>query len=70
MDFGEKMYNVWSLSAAIIFLILHVAAVCGGDLIEDSGHLESPNFPDEYLPSKECIWKITVPENYQVKLVS
>jgi tolkin protein len=43
-------------------------AVCGGDLVDESGHLESPNFPDEYLPSKECIWKITVPVGYQVAL--
>lgn len=44
-------------------------AVCGGDLILDGGeHLESPNFPDDYYPSKECIWKITVQETYQVAL--
>jgi len=44
------------------------AAICGGDLEGSSGHLESPNFPEEYLPSKECIWKIRVPEGYQVSL--
>ncbi|CAL8138529.1 unnamed protein product [Orchesella dallaii] len=43
-------------------------AVCGGDLYGENGHLESPNFPDEYLASKECIWKITMPEGYQVSL--
>ncbi|ODM91924.1 Tolloid-like protein 2, partial [Orchesella cincta] len=43
-------------------------AVCGGELFGENGHLESPNFPDEYLASKECIWKITVPEGYQVSL--
>ncbi|KAJ3621320.1 hypothetical protein MTP99_003471 [Tenebrio molitor] len=44
-------------------------AVCGGELFIDSeGHLESPNYPEEYQPNKECIWKITVPENYQVAL--
>lgn len=35
-------------------------------MIGDSGHVESPNFPDEYLASKECIWRITVPPGYQV----
>lgn len=34
----------------------------------DSGHLESPNFPDDYQPNKECTWKITVPSDYQVAL--
>nr|CAH7744345.1 unnamed protein product [Callosobruchus chinensis] len=44
-------------------------AICGGELTVDSeGHLESPNYPEEYQPNKECIWKITVPENHQVAL--
>ncbi|KAG8221973.1 hypothetical protein J437_LFUL014476, partial [Ladona fulva] len=43
-------------------------AVCGGELEMESGHLESPNYPDDYQPSKECVWKITVPVNYQVAL--
>ncbi|XP_022906933.2 protein tolkin-like [Onthophagus taurus] len=44
-------------------------AVCGGDLdLETSRHLESPNFPEEYQPNKECIWRLSVPEGYQVTL--
>lgn len=43
-------------------------AICGGDLMDEAGALESPNFPDEYLPSKECIWRISVPDGYQVAL--
>lgn len=44
-------------------------AICGGDLIiESEGHLESPNYPEEYQPNKECIWKITVPKSHQVAL--
>ncbi|KAG5870535.1 hypothetical protein JTB14_014726 [Gonioctena quinquepunctata] len=44
-------------------------AICGGDLFIDSeGHLESPNYPEEYQPNKECIWRLTVPENHQVAL--
>uniref|UniRef100_A0A1I8PPZ3 Metalloendopeptidase n=1 Tax=Stomoxys calcitrans TaxID=35570 RepID=A0A1I8PPZ3_STOCA len=44
--------------------------ICGGELnIDDTeGRLESPNYPLEYLPNKECIWKITVPKGYQVAL--
>ena len=45
-----------------------VAALCGGELGVESGHLESPNFPDDYQPNKECTWKITVPLDYQVAL--
>ncbi|XP_034943059.1 tolloid-like protein 2 [Chelonus insularis] len=44
-------------------------AVCGGDINLDSvGHLESPNYPEEYQSSKECIWRLTVPQDYQVAL--
>jgi hypothetical protein len=34
----------------------------------DKGHLESPNFPEDYPALKECVWRITVPEGFQVAL--
>ncbi|XP_049534973.1 tolloid-like protein 2 isoform X2 [Anopheles darlingi] len=44
-------------------------AICGGDMnLESGGRLESPNYPVDYLPNKECIWRITVPKDYQVAL--
>lgn len=43
-------------------------AVCGGELAQEVGHLESPNYPDDYRPDKECVWYITVPDGYQVAL--
>ncbi|XP_050448327.1 tolloid-like protein 2 isoform X1 [Cataglyphis hispanica] len=44
-------------------------AVCGGDVeLDGIGHLESPNYPEEYQSSKECVWKLSVPNNYQVAL--
>uniref|UniRef100_A0A182ML92 Metalloendopeptidase n=1 Tax=Anopheles culicifacies TaxID=139723 RepID=A0A182ML92_9DIPT len=44
-------------------------AICGGDMNPESGgRLESPNYPVDYLPNKECIWRITVPKDYQVAL--
>lgn len=53
----------------MIFQISLKLAVCGGDLTLESGNqLESPNYPLEYLPNKECIWRITVPDDYQVAL--
>lgn len=43
--------------------------ICGGDILLDSSQrLESINYPDHYLPNKECIWRITVPDTYQVAL--
>lgn len=53
----------------IIIWIIFVPAVCGGELfVEFETRLDSPNFPEEYHPSKECIWRITVPDNHQVAL--
>lgn len=44
-------------------------AVCGGDVeLDGTGHLESPNYPEEYQSSKECAWKLSVPQDYQVAL--
>ncbi|PSN46655.1 Tolloid-like protein 1 [Blattella germanica] len=43
-------------------------AVCGGHLEMGAGHLESPNYPEDYQANKECIWKISVPTDYQVAL--
>lgn len=44
-------------------------AVCGGNVELDTvGHLESPNYPEEYQSSKECVWRLTVPQDYQVAL--
>ena len=34
----------------------------------ESGQLESPNYPEDYVPNKECIWVITVPMGFQVAL--
>ncbi|KAM9456037.1 bone morphogenetic protein 1b isoform 1-T1 [Clarias gariepinus] len=43
-------------------------AVCGGEMDADSGQIQSPNYPDDYQPSKVCVWKVTVTEGFQVAL--
>ncbi|KAL8603880.1 hypothetical protein ACOMHN_049698 [Nucella lapillus] len=43
-------------------------AVCGGEIHKDQGFLTSPNYPDEYRPNKECVWKLSVEEGYSVAL--
>ncbi|KAL5017782.1 hypothetical protein ScPMuIL_003504 [Solemya velum] len=43
-------------------------AICGGEIVKEVGQLTSPNYPDDYKPNKECVWKITVPEDYSVAL--
>ncbi|XP_058808349.1 protein tolkin-like [Phymastichus coffea] len=45
-------------------------AVCGGELALEAaaGHLESPNYPEEYQSGKECVWRLSAPPGYQVAL--
>ncbi|XP_021007731.1 tolloid-like protein 2 [Mus caroli] len=43
-------------------------AMCGGDITKDAGQIQSPNYPDDYRPSKECVWRITVPDGFHVGL--
>ncbi|PVD37829.1 hypothetical protein C0Q70_00431 [Pomacea canaliculata] len=43
-------------------------AICGGEINKDQGFLTSPNYPDDYRPNKDCIWKISVEEGYSVAL--
>uniref|UniRef100_A0ACB8EY82 Bone morphogenetic protein 1 n=1 Tax=Sphaerodactylus townsendi TaxID=933632 RepID=A0ACB8EY82_9SAUR len=43
-------------------------AICGGDMKKDNGHIQSPNYPDDYRPNKACTWKITVSEGFHVGL--
>lgn len=43
--------------------VLFFAAVCGGEIeVDNNGHLESPNYPDDYQPNKLCVWRLTVPQ--------
>lgn len=35
---------------------------------KDNGHIQSPNYPDDYRPSKVCIWRIQVSEGFHVGL--
>ncbi|KAI5100082.1 bone morphogenetic protein 1 isoform X1 [Silurus meridionalis] len=43
-------------------------AMCGEELNTDRGEIASPNYPDDYHPSKVCVWKVTVTEGFQVAL--
>lgn len=51
-----------------LLICLFCAAICGGEITKDSGQIQSPNYPDDYRPSKECVWRIAVSEGYNVGL--
>ena len=41
---------------------------CGGDIIAESGQLQSPNYPNIYPDDQDCTWTITVPIGFSVLL--
>ncbi|KAG9355664.1 hypothetical protein JZ751_000502 [Albula glossodonta] len=41
---------------------------CGGNLTSRTGTILSPGFPDPYLNSLNCVWKITVPEGSGIQV--
>ncbi|XP_048671751.1 CUB and sushi domain-containing protein 2 isoform X3 [Marmota marmota marmota] len=45
---------------------------CGGNLTERKGTILSPGFPEPYLNSLNCVWKIMVPEGagIQIQVIS
>jgi len=50
----------------MVLLNVFYEAICGGEVRKDAGQIQSPNYPDDYRPSKECIWKITVSEGFHI----
>uniref|UniRef100_A0A8D2NPV7 CUB domain-containing protein n=1 Tax=Zosterops lateralis melanops TaxID=1220523 RepID=A0A8D2NPV7_ZOSLA len=47
---------------------LLTAVPCGGNLTERKGTILSPGFPEPYLNSLNCVWKITVPEGAGIQV--
>lgn len=52
----------------LYFCLFLPSAICGGEIRKNEGQIQSPNYPDDYRPMKECVWKITVSEDYYVGL--
>lgn len=56
------------VSKFVYYYFLLSSAICGGEIRKNEGQIQSPNYPDDYRPMKECVWKITVSEDYYVGL--
>ncbi|XP_075409854.1 CUB and sushi domain-containing protein 2 isoform X3 [Tenrec ecaudatus] len=56
----------WNVSAPMCVV------PCGGNLTERRGTILSPGFPEPYLNSLNCVWKIVVPEGagIQIQVIS
>uniref|UniRef100_S4RJN2 CUB domain-containing protein n=1 Tax=Petromyzon marinus TaxID=7757 RepID=S4RJN2_PETMA len=43
--------------------------LCGGELGEFTGFIESPNYPGDYPSNVECTWNISPPQNRRILIV-
>lgn len=59
----DLLNSRWSL---ILFILS--AVPCGGNLTSRTGTILSPGFPEPYLNSLNCVWKITVPEGSGIQV--
>ncbi|KAJ7379470.1 Bone morphogenetic protein 1 [Desmophyllum pertusum] len=41
-------------------------AVCGGNIDNPQGTIQSPKYPEWYPSNKKCTWTISLPENFRV----
>jgi cubilin len=51
-----------------LFLIKFLVT-CGGELNGLNGTISSPNYPSNYASRLRCLWTISVPPNYIIKLI-
>ncbi|TGZ60201.1 hypothetical protein CRM22_008660 [Opisthorchis felineus] len=67
---GSRLWLEYRRSAGSMStgFIADYEAICGGELQMEEGTLTSPNYPEFYRSSKECIWQIVVPAGYSVAL--
>nr|CAD7397150.1 unnamed protein product [Timema cristinae] len=49
-------------------LVFCLLAVCGGSYFSPTGMIRSPNYPNGYPRSKNCVWTITAPPGQQIML--
>lgn len=43
--------------------------VCGGELGEYTGYIESPNYPGDYPSNVDCVWTINPPHKRRILIV-
>lgn len=61
---------------AIVIDVLHCVSIilptdqlCGGELGEYTGYIESPNYPGDYPSNVDCVWTINPPHKRRILIV-
>ena len=46
-----------------------LAAACGGFITQLNGSINTPGWPKEYPPNKNCVWQLVAPIQYRITLL-
>ena len=53
------------LCVSALLLLTHISPlgtkVCGGELTDTHGNINSPGYPGNYPPNRDCYWTVSVP---------
>ncbi len=52
-----------------VSIILPSDQLCGGELGEYTGYIESPNYPGDYPSNVDCVWNIIPPHKRRILIV-
>lgn len=52
-----------------VAIILPSDQLCGGELGEYTGYIESPNYPGDYPSNVDCVWTIIPPHKRRILIV-
>lgn len=59
-------YHFLSLN---LFFVVPPAAACGGFITSLNGSLNTPGWPGDYPPNKNCVWQLVAPTQYRITLL-
>ncbi|XP_077342767.1 scavenger receptor cysteine-rich domain-containing protein DMBT1-like isoform X3 [Lithobates pipiens] len=64
---NAHLYGTTAISLIPHWTTQHYTS-CGGNIMQFSGVITSPNFPSDYPPNSFCVWKIETSRDYRVEL--
>ncbi|XP_043916230.1 cubilin-like [Protopterus annectens] len=50
------------------YISINASTVCGAEYLEPTGVLTSPNYPNNYPNNRDCVYRIVVESNKQIRL--
>uniref|UniRef100_A0A3P8YU01 Signal peptide, CUB and EGF-like domain-containing protein 2 n=1 Tax=Esox lucius TaxID=8010 RepID=A0A3P8YU01_ESOLU len=66
---GQRCVKLPIKNSPNLDLVLSCNQVCGGELGDYTGYIESPNYPGDYPSNVDCIWTINPPHKRRILIV-